>query len=310
MASDTDKEFSLPIIPNRGEGFFFPFQNVNILIGRETSKKAIDASIKDYGGKIIIGFLQNTEAMVPTNKDIFPICVLASVVTTKIQENGIYSVEFLISKRLKLEGISTSPLMYLVADAYAVSDRDIPWKTQYTSFLENLREKIQGTGFDEQMREKIASIISEEMSPSEFCFRLAPLVARDKKIGRKILATDSVIERMQTIQGIFDLSPISIESPTKPLLTSPSSPVLQSTWEKIDSCANFVLFSGVGIALLFFICGIVVAITTEMYFLILVGIVVAAILGISSYVISIMIQGYSEIVRNNEQQFEDRNTKK
>jgi len=310
MGSEKKKKYLLPFIANRGEMVFFPFQKTTISIGRDISKKAIESSQKEFDGQIIIGFLVNPDAEIPTKKDVFPICVLATIDNVSIQDNGVFLVDFSITERQKVNDISLLETMYLVCDSNALSDRDIPWSTQYSSFVESIKEKVNRVDFEEEKPDLISAINPEGMSPSEYCYRLAPSIGMGKNNAKKILSTDSVIERMQTILDSLENQPVSKRTTFENSSTPTGTYRVSSTWEKIESFGDLVLILGVGLGILILIASIIVALPIGDFLIFFGGIVFAFLIGISAFISSILIRGYSKIVRNNEEQIEERQIKK
>lgn len=77
-------------------------------------------------------------------------------------------------------------------------------------------------------------------------------------------------------------------------------------WEKISTIAESVQFLGYGLAVVLTIASVVLGFTLDSILIIVLGLLFVLIVFISTNIFSVLIKGYAQIVRNNEEQMEGR----
>jgi ATP-dependent Lon protease len=295
MSKSINISYSLPFIPIRGE-IFLPYQQINIKIGRESSKLAVRVSEDSFEKMIILGFLEDDSIDEPEFVDLLPVGLLAKIEKVESIDNKNLSISFSVIKRVKLLNIGLNQLENSIINAEEYRLKDFPLASQIKMFLNKLKTEVELFHLNNEKIALIDEILEKNIPVEEFLDRVSSHLSLNNTLLHKLLLSNSIIDNMKLI---FEY----IDDNVKTSMTKSNGSV---RWEKIDGLSTFIFIFGIINAVIVFISGIVLSVDYGDLFL-FVGLVASVSIVFASVVIRNLISGFSIIVRNNSEQIEERN---
>lgn len=315
MKSIETNQLVLPLLIYRGREFFLPSQKTTILVGKKKSKLAISCSSNDYEGKIAVCFTDKKFSEDLLIDDIIPVGLLAKIESQSLLDDGFISVELSFEERLKIDEIidtketNTAEVYYQTVFTRRLDYTDTPEKSQLTMFNESLKQKINGNDKYRGLITEFETLDVSKLDLATYCYKIATIFKFNEKISKKILITNSVIEKMNFVLESFDGEQNFVNENIQEYKKT-SKNATNSTgrvWLDIIKLSDLTTSFGVIIGFLTLIIGVIYSTNFESFIYFIVSLVIGSIILFVAYIVSVLLLGYAQIVRNSEEQIYKRN---
>lgn len=315
MKSIDENSLVLPMIIFRGKGLFFPSQTSTIKIGRESSRLAIKSSVNEYSNRIIVCFTNNKDKEDLLFGDLFPVGLLGTVDSIVQKDEALIDAVIHFDERVKLLKIeekkdkTADGEIYQTVLSNQLINIDFPGKAQTQMFINSLKQKINLLDYYDKAKQEFDSLDYSQFDISAYCDKIAVIFNMNDKFSQSYLFSNSVIERMQIILDYFDSIKGNSNIYTSITNNTDAGSKITSVkvWVNIYKLSNLTLIVGLVIALLTVVSSIISSILLESFLDAIIGVIISITIVTLSFISSVLIMGFAQIVRNNEEQISERN---
>ncbi len=191
----------IPGIPLR-DLIVFPHMVVPLLVGRTRSINAVEEALAG-DSNIVVVFQKDVQVEKPGMEDLYPLGVLAKVIQSVKENNGVMKILVEVLPRVKLKYISEEK-KYFCCGIEEIAEKDTRDKEEEAlmRFVLDLLEQY--VNLNSSIPNELYSTVSPIESPNRLCDTVAgylPLKTKDKA---RILNAISVKERLKALTDILN----------------------------------------------------------------------------------------------------------
>lgn len=201
---DRSSKKYFPLLPLK-DAVVFPYANVTFKVGRDFSKKAIEAALKDDFKEIVVVAQKNSSVEMPGYDDIYNMGTLCTVIQVIEGPGGVYHVFLEGEKRVRIEDFTWRDDAYATVRAEIVeTDKKKQKEVQkFRAILETaLNDFVDGTEFPQEFITETLAIEDDERFVD---FVIVGFINMKIEENQRLLSTINLEKRYQQVISILKI---------------------------------------------------------------------------------------------------------